>query len=154
MQYPPPGDFDSTCLEWYGTLGNFAWIPKDRLNDFIWGENMRDSFHTQFCIERSTKHKTNGIGPVQKSVTPYNCCFGPEDKRHWKDIMGKKVPVQMKAKESGVYLKKKTITGASTIYIHNVLFHTAKSSKFLSFTRQLQIQSLCVTSTFAVFFQL
>lgn len=55
----------------------------------------------------------NGIGPVEKTVTTYNCCFGPKDKQHWKDLLGNKVPIQLKMKVGGVYLKKKTITGWS-----------------------------------------
>lgn len=79
---PFPGKFDSTCLEWYGMLGNCAWILEDRLHDFIWGENMRDFFHTQLCVERSAKHKLNGTGSVMKTMITYNCCFGPKDMQH------------------------------------------------------------------------
>ncbi|CAM6098110.1 unnamed protein product [Calypogeia fissa] len=48
IQFPPQGEFDSDCLQWFGTNQDCAWIPETRLNDFIWGENMRPNFHTEF----------------------------------------------------------------------------------------------------------
>ncbi|CAM6083814.1 unnamed protein product [Calypogeia fissa] len=108
IQYPPSGEFDSTALHWFGSRCDFAWIPADRLMDFIWGENMRDSFHTQFATTKTMDHKIHGSGPLEKTVTWYNCCFGPTDKRPLKE---EGVPEKLKSKEDGVFLKRKIQTG-------------------------------------------
>ncbi|CAM6118049.1 unnamed protein product [Calypogeia fissa] len=114
IQYPPSGEFDSSALEWFGSRCDFAWIPADRLMDFIWGENMRDNFHTQFATKKTMDHKIHGNGPLEKTVTWYTCCFGPEDKRPLKE---EGVPEQLKSKEHGVFLKKKIQTGRSSYVI-------------------------------------
>ncbi|CAM6115107.1 unnamed protein product [Calypogeia fissa] len=121
IQGPPDGEFDSDALQWYGSTGDFAWIPSDRLSDFVWGENMKENFHTEFNIRKKMEHKVNGSGPLEKSTIWYTCCFGPEDKRHWKHAG---VPDKLKSKEGGIFLKKKTITGKSA-FVFCVLINCA-----------------------------
>ncbi|CAM6129537.1 unnamed protein product [Calypogeia fissa] len=108
IQFPPQGEFDSDCPQWFGTNQDCAWIPDSRLNDFIWGENMRQNFHTEFTTRQMLENRIYKTGPLVKTTMLYSCCFGPED---FRGLKAANVPEKLKAKETGVFLKKKTITG-------------------------------------------
>lgn len=111
IQNPPEGEFDYTSLTWFGEKWPEAWIPEERFEDFMRGEEYRNRYHTVFTKRKSVHYRQydNPQLPIVKSACTYMCCFGPEDMRAFEttDIPRKD------SNSAKTFLKTKTILGNS-----------------------------------------
>ncbi|KAL3698676.1 hypothetical protein R1sor_012752 [Riccia sorocarpa] len=103
VQLPPEGRlFTSDDLVWYscrkaGRTGGDreeAWIPAERLKDFIKGESTRAQFQCSFNVRKTEKRKKSGM-----HIKTYWCCYGPLDERE--ATMHNWAELQLAAKEAG-----------------------------------------------------
>jgi hypothetical protein len=89
LQIPPKGPFTYSDLVWSskpGTQAHLAYIPKNRVTDYIQGEQDRCScsFTTSHVVNNETP-KVNRKNALLYAVD-FNCCYGPKDDRSKADI--------------------------------------------------------------------
>ncbi|KAL5708201.1 hypothetical protein ACHQM5_019021 [Ranunculus cassubicifolius] len=108
VQSPPTYEFSAADLEWstvegYGDiLEKVAFIPFDRVNNFISGESANKNFPTKFsrtttrqgCI---SKAKVDGV----IEYTVYYCSFGPDDRRKDGILRPSRINYVIKKKSAG-----------------------------------------------------
>ncbi|KAL3684714.1 hypothetical protein R1sor_002736 [Riccia sorocarpa] len=81
IQLPPKGAFTREALVWYpcrkrGIDKEEAWIPLNRLEDFIRGESSRPNYQCGFKIRKTSIKEGSKV-----TVRRYWCQYGPMDER-------------------------------------------------------------------------
>ncbi|PIA58558.1 hypothetical protein AQUCO_00500465v1 [Aquilegia coerulea] len=111
IQSPPTFEFSAADLEWSKVEGWFdkiekvAFIPFDRVDNFLSGESANKDFPTRFYkeagrkINRSSTSKEKVDGVIE--FTMYRCAFGPDDRREGGSVRPSRNTYIRKKKSSG-----------------------------------------------------
>ncbi|KAK9095881.1 hypothetical protein Sjap_021378 [Stephania japonica] len=108
VQSPPKFEFSSADLEWSKVEGwsdnieKVAFIPFDRVDDFLNGESANKDYPTRFYVEarrrgHSSKEKVDGV----LEFTMYRCAFGPDDRREGGNVRPSRSTYVPKKKSAG-----------------------------------------------------
>ncbi|KAK9162080.1 hypothetical protein Syun_002982 [Stephania yunnanensis] len=108
IQSPPKFEFSSADLEWSKVEGwsdnieKVAFIPFDRVDDFLNGESANKDYPTRFYVEarrrgHSSKEKVDGV----LEFTMYRCAFGPDDRREGGSVRPSRSTYVPKKKSAG-----------------------------------------------------
>lgn len=107
VQCPPLGPFNSDHLKWYNET---AWIPEDRLQDFIEGEENRPNHNTAFKVRNTEDYFSKTTGKKLRTKKRYWCTFGPIDLR---GKVEQNLPDARKFPNGKVPMRHTTLTGKS-----------------------------------------
>ncbi|KAL5726857.1 hypothetical protein ACHQM5_000105 [Ranunculus cassubicifolius] len=111
VQSPPTFEFSSADLEWTLVEGwsdkmeKVAFIPFDRVDNFLSGESANKDFPTRFYKEAGRKNKS--LSSSKEKVdgviefTMYRCAFGPDDRREGGSIRPSRNTYVCKKKSAG-----------------------------------------------------
>ncbi|KAF9608541.1 hypothetical protein IFM89_009907 [Coptis chinensis] len=112
VQSPPKFEFSSADLEWAKVEGwsdnieKVAFIPFDRVDNFLSGESANKDFPTRFYVEARRSPKIR-VHPSKEKVdgviefAMYRCAFGPDDRREGGSVRPSRNTYVRKKKSAG-----------------------------------------------------
>ncbi|KAL3681885.1 hypothetical protein R1sor_024841 [Riccia sorocarpa] len=103
VQIPANGTFDSSVLKWTrckrkgnrGSASEEAWIPFNRFEDFLRGEQSRPNFQCRFKVIHTETNKNKGL-----ITRRYWCSYGPKDER--KETLQNWASLQLSVKQKNL----------------------------------------------------